>query len=1034
MRLLCTQPLLKSVIILFTCFIVYPFNASFAQSSGRSIKGVISDSKGNPVSGVTVKLKNSSSITASSADGSFAINGETGETLVISAVNYFEQEIVIGEESNISIVLKDKVNELNDVVVIGYGTQRKKDLTGSVSTIDQKVITKVATNDVFKAIQGQMAGVNVNGSGQPGAGMNIQIRGASTLNNNNPLYIVDGIQTPVNDLVTSDIESIQVLKDGSAAAIYGVRAMNGVVLITTKRGKTGKAHLDYSGYYGVQNITNRYDVANTQEYQMLVNEASVNAGVPLKPANDPQSPYFVKNTNTDWQSEVFKTGKIQEHTLGVSGGTDAAKYYLSMNYFDHQGTVEGQGPAYKRYSFRVNSDYKQGKFKFGESMAYSKIDQHYMSFLHIGNILQYTVNAIPTLPVYDTSTIDGYGSSSQTINGSYTANPVGFNTMLTSQTERFRFNGNVYGEYEIIKNLKYRISLAYERTDWHDNYFEPIHDLGWFYVNNIAKLDDNRGSGSTSTIENTITYDYAKGQHKLTALVGNTVLDSKVTRMFGHAEGFSQPYFPTLSNGATRTSLGDEFENRLQSYFGRVNYIYADKYLVTATIRADGSSRFPSDSRWGYFPSVAVGWKLNNEAFMQNILPSYVNQLKIRASYGILGNQELPNYAYQAYINGYASAVFGNQQATGATQYGYATPDLSWETKTSRNIAVDVTLFNKLNFTAEYYNNLTEDILLGVQVPGSTGLYPWEAPQINGASIRNSGFEFQAGYNGKSGKFNYSINGNISTLTNEVLALGYGNNPIYGYGNMTKTDVGHEVGEFYGYVIDGIFQTQSEIDGLNAKSPIGRYQEVQTSPGDYKFKDLNGDGKIDDNDRTYLGSALPKLYYGFNISASYKQFELSVVANGASGNKIFNTIASSIENGAGWDNYSKRMLNRWTPDNPNTDVPRVVIYDPNQNGRASSRWLEDGSYLRISSLQLAYNLPEQVLNNWHMSKLRVYVSAQNLITVTGYTGFDPDFANNDGLFNRGIDNGSYPNRSFTANEAGNLPNPRTFILGVQIGL
>ncbi len=576
--------------------------------------------------------------------------------------------------------------------------------------------------------------------------------------------------------------------------------------------------------------------------------------------------------------------------------------------------------------------------------------------------------------------------------------------------------------------------MGFERIDWRDFYFEPVHDLGWFYVNNIAKLDDNRGSGYTSTLENTLSYDKIFGKHNISAVVGNSILDAKVSREFGHAEGFTEPYFTTLSNGTTKTSSSDEFQNRLLSYFGRINYIYNDKYMITGTIRADGSSRFPADKRWGYFPSVALGWKLNNEAFMKNILPSYVTQLKLRASYGILGNQEIPNYAYQAYINSYAGYVFDNQSASGATQYGYATPDISWESKTSKNIGIDVTLFNTLNITADYYRNTTEDILLAVRVPGSTGLYPWEAPIINGASVRNSGFEFQTGYNGKAGDFNYTINGNISTLKNEVLALGYGNNPVYGYGNLTKTDIGGEVGKFYGYVIEGIFQTQAEIDGLNSKSPIGRYQELQTSPGDYKFKDLNGDGKIDDNDRTYLGSALPKLYFGFNINVSYKQFELSVVANGVSGNKIFNAIAASIENGAGYDNYSKRMLNRWTPSNTNTNVPRVVLYDPNQNGRASSRWLENGSFLRLTTIQLAYNLPESVLSRIKALRLRAYISAQNLITFTKYSGFDPDFANNDGLFNRGIDNGTYPNRPFNANEAGNLPNPRTFILGIQIGL
>lgn len=1013
------------------------------------VTGTVTNESGIPLQGVSVYVKGLVAVgTITNEKGFYRLEvPPQAAVLVFSSVDMQQTEVPIAGKTEISVVLKKNISEQEEVVIIGYGTQKKKDLTGAISTIDPKTLNKIATNDVLKAMQGQIAGVSVTSGGQPGAAPAIKIRGIGTFSDNSPLFIIDGVQAPPNDLVIADIESVQVLKDGSAAAIYGSRAANGVIIITTKRGKTGKFQLNYNGYYGVQNIVKRYDVANTQQYQMLVNEASNNAEPAqlLKPANDPASPLFVKNVNTDWQKEAFKTGHIQEHTVGISGGTEAAKYYVSLNYFDHTGTIAGKGPSYKRYSFRVNTDFKQGRFKFGESFNYAQIDQRFMTFLQTGNIMGYIVNAIPTLPVYDTSTRDGYSSASQTIHGSYTANAIGFNNVLDSKTSRFRFIGNAYAEYEFTKGLKYKLSLGYERTDWRDFYFEPIHDLGWFYVNNIAKMNDWRGSGNTGTIENTLSFDRTFNKHVISAVVGQSVLESNLNRIYAHGEGFTQPYFPVLSNATSGISVtGDEYKSRLVSFFGRVGYTYDDRYLLTATIRRDGSSRFAPQNKWGNFPSLALGWKLHNEKFMQTFLPSYINQIKLRASYGELGNQEIGDYQYQAYINSYAHAVFGNQMALGATQTQFAVPDIKWESKISKNIGIDLELFHKVNFSAEYFENTGKDILLRVQIPGSTGVYPWESPYINGASVRNSGWEFQLGYSDKKGSFTYNINANVSTLKNKVLSLGYGNNPIYGYGNMTKTEVGRSVGELYGWVIDGIFQKQSDIDGLNAKSPIGHYQEALTRPGDYRFKDINGrdgngnltgkpDGKIDDDDRTYLGSAIPNLYYGLSANAAYKQFDISVVASGVSGNKIFNAIRASIESGAGWDNYSTRMLDRWTPTHTNTNVPRVVMYDPNNNSRASVRWLENGSFLRITTLQVGYTVPASLLQRAHLTNIRIYATAQNLVTFTKYSGFDPDFANNNGLFDRAIDNGLYPNRPFTANEAGGLPNPRSFLFGVQLG-
>lgn len=1013
-----------------------------------TVRGKITDEAGQPLIGATVAIKNESVGSVTDLDGIYSLsipdNLAATAVLVFSYTGYSTQEIPLAGRRELNVVMEESSVQLSELVVIGYGTQSKKDLTGSVGSVNVQSIQKLPVNDVTKAMQGQVAGVSVHSGGEPGAVPQIKIRGIGSFNNNNPLFIIDGVQSPVNDIPTSDIESMQVLKDASAAAIYGSRAANGVVIITTKRGKLGKLRVDYDMSRGWQNIPTRYDVANREQYQLLVNEASANAEPrqAIKPANDKSSPLFVSNIDTDWQDAAFKTGNVMNQNLTLSGGTDAAKYNVSLNYFDHTGTVEGNGPAYTRFGFRVNTDFKQGKFKFGESIGYTKVDQSFMTFLHIGTNLGYISNAIPTLPVYDANTVDGFGSASQTIHGSYTANAIGFNNMIDSRTDRYRFIGNVYGEYNIWDALKYKVSLSFERTDWRDYYFQPVHDLGWFYVNNIAKMNDWRGYGYTGTIENTLSYDKIIGKHNLALLAGQSVLQSEISRISGHAEGFTKPYFPVLSNGTSGISVtGYEEMNRLLSYFGRAIYSYDDKYLFTATIRRDASSRFSANNRWGTFPSVALGWKLHNESFMAN--QHLFSQLKLRASYGVLGNQEIPPYQYEAVINPYAHAVFSNQLAVGATQVEFATPDIKWESKISKNIGVDFGFLNdRITLSAEYYNNTSEDMLLRVRIPESTGVYPWKSPYINGASIRNKGFEVQVNYNKNEGAFTYSIGANVSTLSNEVLSLGYGNQPITGYGGITRTEVGGEVGALYGWVIDGLFQTQEEIDALNAKSPIGRYQEVLTRPGDIRFKDINGrgadgklsgvpDGKIDDDDRQFLGSALPNLFFGLNVNLGYKNFDFSALASGVSGNLVFNTIRAGLESGAGWDNYGTALLNRWTPQNKDTDIPRVVMFDPNKNGRASSRWLEKGDYLRLSVVQLGYTLPESVCKKVHLSKLRVYVSGQNLLTITGYTGYDPDFGN-DGLFDRAIDQGNYANRPFTS-FAGGLPNPRGFTIGAQVG-
>ncbi len=950
-------------------------------------------------------------------------------------IGYSKKTLAIEGQLSINVQLTADIFGLDEVVAIGYGTQKKSDLTGSISIVDAEEMAKTATNDVGKALQGKVSGISIQGSGDPGSAPKIKIRGITSFGNNDPLYVIDGVFAPANDVPTEAIESIQVLKDASAAAIYGSRAANGVIIITTKRGKKGAMDVSYSGYYGIQDITKRMDVLNREQYQTLLNEATNNAkayeayqDLTIFPANDPSNANYVDDVDTDWQDELFKTGHINNHTVSVSGGNEVSNFSINLNYFDQTGTVEGKGPDYTRYGIVVNSDHKLGKLKVGESIHYTFADKSLMTFLHDGTMLGYTASAIPTLPVIDPTT-GTYSAASADLHGAYSANVVGMNNTIDSNTKRYRFIGNVYGEYEIIPDLKYKLSLSYERTDWKDFHFEPTYELGWFagFRNSIAKMDDNRGYGYTTTLEQTLSYNKQFEKLSINALLGQSALNSLQSRIFGHAEGFTEPYFKQLSNAEDKTSSSDEYQSRLASYFGRLILSYDDKYMVTGTIRRDGSSRFSPKNKWGNFPSIAVAWKAHNESFMQSI--DFISQLKLRLSYGILGNQNIGDYRYQGYINPYASYPFNGNLVSGAAQYIPASTSVKWEQSKTTNIGLDFGfLSNKILFTAEYYIKKVDDLLGTVPTPTHLGWYDWESPVRNALSVENRGVELNLTYRNAEGSFHYSVNANVSTLKNEVLSLGEGINPIDG--NWSRTNVGREVGELYGYVVEKVFQDKSEVDALNANAPDGYYQELQTDAGDFMFKDLNGDKEITEDDRTYIGSAIPNLYYGLNFSADYKNFDFTLSTQGSSGNMVVNSIGNSLRNGGGLENMSTDLLDRWTPTNKTTTRTRIIRDDPNKNGRASDYWLEKGDYLKFSNIELGYTLPQPALDILRLSSVRIYASIQNALTITNYSGYDPEF-DNDGLFDRATDNGVEANKAFT-DFAGGLPTPRTILFGVKV--
>ncbi len=1026
MQLLRSRPFIRVFIIMLVCIILQPFNSVMAQSA-KTIKGVITDSKGSPVSGVTILVKNSKTVTVSAADGSFAINANKGQTLIISAVNFQEEELVVGDAESVAVSLKEKTNDLNDVVVIGYGTQRKKDLTGSVSSVNIAEIKKYSTSDISQLLQGRVTGVAVNSDGQPGSVPSVRIRGFSTFYGAQPYYVVDGVPgSAIRDFSPNDIESMTVLKDAAAAAIYGAAAANGVIIITTKQGKkNSQMKVNYNGYYGWDKVWQIQDVTDREQYQMLNNESRVNANKPLFPANDPSNAGYVDDINTDWQKEGLKTGMRQNHNVGFSGGGANNTYSVSLDYFENKGTYVGNGPDYTRYTARVNNTAEKGIFKFGQSLSYSHSHENTLTFrddILLGGIpplIGTLVVAIPTMPVYDDANLNGFGGSNSEFNGANSLNGIGINSILENYVDVDRVFANVYGEMQLLKNnghsLKFKTSLSYDKTNTRDFTWQPAYFLGAFFSNNTARLNDNSRVFTNGSVENTLSYGKTFGKHSLDALVGQAYRHGSSIFRESSAAGFATPYHPVLDNGETRSSKGSEYENALSSYFGRVNYAYNDKYLLSASLRRDGSSRFSPVNKYGYFPAASVGWKLSNESFW-HVSTDVISSLKLRGSYGKLGNQEIGDYLYQGNINTGIVYTFNGIRYTGGLQTIVASPDIKWESKAITNIGFDATFLNgRLEFSAEYYKARSTDVLIGITIPASVG-FENLTPTVNAASFDNTGIEISAVYHKTTGAFTYDISANFSTVKNKVLALGGNNEPLYGVGS--KTVIGGEIGEHYGFVYEGIFQNQAEIDGHASQfgSPV--------APGDVKYKDISGpegkpDGVVDETfDRVSLGSGIPKYNYGFSFSSAYKNFDFSVFASGSAKFLVNSRMYRDLHHSAGALNYSTDMLNRWTPTNTNTDIPRLNDNDVN-NFKDSDRpgWLQNGTYLRIGTVSLGYSFPDNLIKG--LSKSRIYFTVQNLYSFQEYQGYNPDFTS--GVLNPGFDFGSYPKPFFYGKRCGEDP-------------
>lgn len=1042
---------------------VYPMSAVAAvtQSSAIKVRGQVVDEQGEPLLGATIRVKNTSSTgTTTDLDGNFQLEVPGNAVLVISYVGYKEREVAVRGRSVLEpIQLQSDDFMLEQVVVVGYGTQKKSDLTGSVAVVDAEALKQVSHSNISSMLEGKVAGVQVTSDGQPGADPTVRIRGIGSFGDTSPLYVIDGVPmgTSIRDFSSSDIETIQVLKDASAAAIYGSRAANGVVIITTKRGKKDQPlKVDYNGYFGVDNISKGvYDVMNADQYSQYVGLSCLNSNTPLPGGYSLDSATgkykFMDDTDTDWFDEVFKTGIRQNHNVNLSGGSARSTYNVSLDYFNQRGTLEGAGPNYERFTARVNNTMDTKFVKFQTSVVYSHSDQDNMSLSNaseyvqglygdVTNVLRGTLLMQPTIKAYDPSTwvLDdkvgaasdynydayGYGVYYDDIHGDISAsNPLLINNLLQRNTRVDRFVGTGSADVDLLKmlgidsknhKLNYKINLSYSKTHCKDFTWIP----SWIQSNRVylaksnERLEKASRDYSDALIENVLTYDGTIGKHHINVIAGQTYEEENTDLLTGWGLNYTEPYFLQLQNGSDTYSSSYEYKHAILSYIGRVNYNYDDRYLISATVRRDASSRLSSGIRWGTFPSVSVGWRFDKESFFP-FNPEVVNMFKVRGSYGELGNENIGEYMYQATMSrNNMTYSFNNSSVTGSAISTFVDNNLSWEKKKTYNVGIDLALFNnRLEFTAEWYKNTSTDLLFSVPVPEQAGVSNTTVT-MNAASMENSGFEFSATYRNHDHPFKYEISANLSTLKNRVTSLGFGTD-YYLTGDYI-TYVGQEIGQFYGYVYEGIARVQEDIDNHAVQEGA--------NVGDCLYKDINNDGKIDTDDRVVLGSGLPKINFGLNARFEYKGFDLSIATYGALNYHVSDDIYNSLHSCYGWSNKEVAMLdaNRFSEDGTTylSNVPHTYITNSASlawNDLFSSRKIQNAAYWKIANIELGYNFP----NSWfgkYISDVRLYVSAQNLCTFTGYNGYNVDYAG--GTFTPGYNFCSYP----TA---------RTFMCGVH---
>ncbi|WP_080056766.1 SusC/RagA family TonB-linked outer membrane protein [Spirosoma aerolatum] len=983
------------------------------------VSGRVTSETGEALPGVSVVVKGSPRGTTTDAQGRYSLTvpNDRGNAiiLVFSFVGYISQERDVRNQSTIDVQLVPDTKSLNEVVVVGYGQVKKSDLTGAVSTVPVDEIRKVAVTSLDQAIQGRAAGVQITqNSGAPGSSTSIRIRGGNSIQGDNePLYVIDGIPfkndgagsgssfNVLSTLNPSDIESISVLKDASSTAIYGSRGANGVVIITTKRGKAGKSTVNLDVYYGIQNVRRKYPVLNAREYAQFVNDANTNEG---RPAIYTQAQVDAFGEGTDWQDQIFRQAPMANYQLSMSGGDERTQYALSGGYFKQNGIVVNSD--FERYSFRVNLDRKlTEKIKVGNSLTLSRtLTNQSRTDGDLGSAGLVTMAALQFPPILPIRGADGNYLITDPALAFTADNPVALANDSKNRNTANRVFGSVFGDYQIISGLNLRVSLGIDGVLQKQDSYLPRSVSSGLAQGGAASLFNSQSM--TWLNENLLTYTRTFNTiHNITALLGYTQQANRTESNTASARNFVNDNLGSSNLGSGSVPLTPSSGVGtwgLQSYLARINYSYKDKYLLTASFRADGSSRFGANKQYGYFPSAALAWRVSEEAFLKGV--SAISDLKVRATYGLTGNQDgIGNYPAYSLL-GTQNYVFGNAVSTGLGPGQIANPDLSWETTTQADMGLDLGLLNnRITMTADFYVKRTKDLLLNVTIPSTSG---FSSAIKNLGKVENKGIELGLSSYNLDGPFKWRTDLNFSLNRNKVLDIGgvpqifAGQVANIGQNlNSGIIRVGEPLGTFYGYVTNGLYQTTDELAALS--DPQAR------KPGDRKYLDLNGDKKIDDNDRTIIGRAQPKFIGGISNTFSYKGVELTAFFQGVYGNNILNANRYELEYLNATTNQDRDMLNRWTPTNTNTDIPRASTTRP--ANRVSTRQIEDGSYLRLKNIQLAYNLPNTVLKSLKIQSLRVYVTAQNYLTWTNYSGYDPE-VNRFGQDSRsqGFDYASYP--------------------------
>ncbi|KYP14073.1 MAG: SusC/RagA family TonB-linked outer membrane protein [Flavihumibacter sp. CACIAM 22H1] len=985
---------IRSMFCLLVCAVFFiPVHAQNRTITGK----IIAKPDNSPLVGVTVQVLPDGPVTSSAAAGIFSITANATDTLLFSYVGYEELRIPVGYRNSFEIVLTALDKSLDDVVVVGYGTQRKRDLTGSVSSVSGKEFRSLPVTNAGDALQGRAAGVQVVSSGAPGSNATIRVRGVGTINNSDPLLVIDGVPTdiPLNTISPDDIASIEILKDASAAAIYGSRGANGVVLISTKRGISGKNTLEFKTSFGNQQASSMVAMLSAAQFASLHNEMMANNGQAQNPAfADPTT----LGKGTDWLGAVFNSAPLQNYALSYAGGTAKSTYYVAGSVLDQKGIV--LNTDYRRYTLQFNSDSRVFDWlRVGNNLSLNHDVKRNGSY-----DIRATMAALPTQPIYneDGSYAGPVGQPSWVGD---IPNQVGKATLNKNRTNGYNIVGNMFAEISLLPSLKFKTTGGVQASFWDNRSWAPKYNWQPIPQPN-SYLFSQYNKSLTWLWDNTLTYSgQIADDHSITVLAGTSLQNNRYDFMNGSIQQFASDATQQLNNGTTLPTVGGSAsEWALFSYIGRVNYDFQKKYLLTATVRRDGSSRFGKSNRFGTFPSASVAWRISEEDFFrQNGL---LNDLKLRAGYGITGNQNIGNYSFASVLQT-VQYSFNGQPVTAIVPLAIPNPGVRWEKVAQANMAVDASLFNnRLTVTLDAYLKTTQDMLVPMAVPITTGYSDIVVPSINLGKVQNRGVELTLHTRNTTGALEWTTSFNISYNQNKIISLN-DSVPLYTGSIGLNQNLaiqhagGYPINEFYGFVTNGIFQNQKEVDNYALQVP-GADPNNRTSPGDIKFRDLNNDGVIDDNDRTFIGNPSPTFIFAMNNSFSYKGFDLSVFLQGIAGNKIFNANRIYQEGMAVAQNQTTAVLDRWNGEGSSTTMPRAVFNDPNKNTRISDRFIEDGSYLRIKNITLGYTFSSALIQRFKMSSARLYFSCQNLLTFTKYTGFDPEVPTN------GVDLNVYP--------------------------